>query len=99
MDLTEILKASRRFFREHNLDDWRRSTPKKVHLGPDAELTRELARKSGFQRGFAFPPFDLQMASFERLVDETARKPASILAENQQYAHEPVLSNSWNAAP
>jgi hypothetical protein len=92
-----ILEISRRFYRQHNLVDWADALPSVV--GSDAADATELARaeKHGFTLAFAFPAFDLQMQTLERLIDETIRKPAPV-ADNQQYA-EPFLADTWSKVP
>ncbi|MCI0637617.1 MAG: hypothetical protein L0Y72_08180 [Gemmataceae bacterium] len=54
-----------------------------------------MAGKQGFSRGFAFPDFALQMATLDRLVEETARKPAPAVPDNQQYSTDPFLADTW----
>lgn len=96
MDLQEVLKRSRKFYREHQLADWREALPKSV-----AELDRAIAadaERAGFGRAFAFPPFAVQMAEFDRLVEATARQPAPGLPDNHQY-REPFLADSWTKTP
>src|SRR5437867_9546723 len=92
-DLAGWMQASRRFYRDHNLADWERAVPPDARLSPGQDATLRQAEKAGFTRGFAFPPFDLQRAQLDRLIDETARKPAP-LPDTQQYA-EPFLSDEW----
>lgn len=99
MDVKEILKTSRRFYRDHNLDDWRQKMPKKVQLAPEAEKVHQEAQKLGLVRAFAFPAFAVQKASLARLIDEMAHKPALSLAENQLYLDEPILADSWSKTP
>ena len=96
-DLAGWMQASRRFYRDHNLADWERAVPPDARLSPGQDATLRQAEKAGFTRGFAFPPFDLQRAQLDRLIDETARKPAP-LPDTQQYA-EPFLSDEWSKTP
>lgn len=99
MELTEILKISRRFYCDHCLDEWRRNMPKEIRLDASGEESVQQSNKLGFTRGFAFPSFDVQIATLDQLIDETARKPAARLSDNQQYADEPVLSDTWSRTP
>lgn len=98
MDLQRILKTSRIFYRDHNLRAWRANLPKKARLDHEKEVLRDAA-KNGFAHGFAFPRFDVQMASLNELIEETARKPATGLPDNQQYNSEVVLSDTWSKEP
>lgn len=98
MDLQLILKSSRIFYRDHQLRAWRAALPKTA-LVDQSELVLEQAAKSGFTYGFAFPPFGLQMDTLEALIEETVRKPALGLTDNQQYTSELVLSDEWSKEP
>jgi hypothetical protein len=98
MDLQQILKTSRIFYRDHQLPEWRANLPKRARvLGEEAVLGE--AAKSGFKSGFAFPPFAVQMAGLEQLIEATARKQAPGLPDNQQYTSELVLSDTWSKEP
>jgi hypothetical protein len=98
MNLQQILKASRIFYRDHHLPAWREALPKKVELEDEAAILERCA-KNGFTHGFAFPPFGLQMAMIEQLIEETVRKPATELPDNQQYTSDLVLSDTWSKKP
>lgn len=98
MDLQQILKTSRIFYRDHGLQSWRAALPKTAHID-DPEKTLADIAKCGFDRGFAFPPFPLQMATIDQLIEETARKPSPALSDNQQYGSEVVLSDTWSKEP
>lgn len=87
IDLTFSLETSRRFYRAHGLADWAEALP----------ASCALTDKQGFTQSFAFPAFELQMASLDRLIDETARKPAPV-PDNQQY-REPFLADDWSKTP
>jgi hypothetical protein len=96
MDVCEpqaVLDASRRFYGQHNLADWADALPEQAALDDASNLDLALAAKHGFIRAFAFPPFELQMQTLDRLIDETARKHAPI-PDNQQYV-EPFLADTW----
>jgi hypothetical protein len=90
-DLRAMLDASRRFCAAHGLADWAKALMSVDADAPTGAVPRE------FTAGFVFPPFELQMATLDRLVDETARKPAAI-PDNQQY-REPFLSDEWSKTP
>jgi hypothetical protein len=98
MDLQRILKTSRVFYRDHGLPAWRTALPKSVTIA-DPEKTLADAAKCGFDQGFTFPPFALQMASIDQLIEEMARKPSPALADNQQYGTEIILSDTWSKEP
>lgn len=98
MDLQRILKTSRVFYRDHALREWRAALPKKA-LVEQEETVLAQAAKSGFTQGFAFPPFALQLATLETLIEETVRKQAPGLPDNQQYGSELVLSDTWSKEP
>ena len=76
-ELATILDTSRRFYRQHNLADWAEAV-RDVPVSTDdlAEISR--AGKQGFTAGFVFPPFDLQIPTLDRLIDETARTPSAM---------------------
>ncbi|MCI0379302.1 MAG: hypothetical protein L0215_16960 [Gemmataceae bacterium] len=92
MDLQQILKTSRRFYHEHNLPDWRAPLPKAAESNED---TVHRAVELGFRAGFAFPPFALQMETLDQLIEETARRPAPAVPDNQQYSTAPFLADTW----
>jgi hypothetical protein len=94
IDTSAALAASRRFLATHNLADWAETLPETLALSDDDRATLTDAAKHGFTAAFAFPPFELQMATLDRLIDETARKPAPI-PDNQQY-REPFLADDWS---
>ncbi len=94
IDLAAILDLSQRFYRGHNLVDWAAALPARAEADP-APLTH--ADKIGFTLGFAFPAFDVQMHTLDRLIEETACKPAA-LPDNQQYS-APFLADTWTKTP
>lgn len=94
MDFQQILKTSRLFYRDHNLDDWRHALPKKARVDRPEEVERA-AERAGLTLGFAFPPCAVQLAELPQVIFETATKPASGLPDNQQYHGEPFLADSW----
>jgi hypothetical protein len=98
MDLQQILKTSRIFYRDHHLRNWREPMPKAACLD-QAEVVLGEAARSGFTHGFAFPPFEVQMAGLDQLIEETVRKQAPGLTDTQQYGSELVLSDTWSKEP
>lgn len=94
-DFPAIVKASRRFYKHHNLASWAKAIPRCPAPAHDVEAILQQAEKSGFQAAFAFPPFALQQQSFDRLVDACARQPSPILPDNQQY-RPPFLADNWS---
>jgi hypothetical protein len=98
MNLQQILKSSRIFYRDHHLQAWRDALPKKA-LVDQEEMVLEQIAKCGFTHGFAFPPFDVQMATVDQLIEETVRKQAPGLPDNQQYTSDLVLSDTWSKEP
>jgi hypothetical protein len=94
-DFPAIVKASRRFYKEHDLAAWAKAIPRRPAPARDIEALLEQADKSGFHAGFAFPPFQLQQQSFDRLVDACARQPSPRLPDNQQY-RPPFLADNWS---
>ena len=97
LDLEKILATSRRFYAQHHLAAWADALPTSLALGDTDGSTVSEAAKQGFTSALAFPPFEIQLASLERLIDETARKPASV-PDNQQY-REPFLADEWSKTP
>jgi hypothetical protein len=98
MDLQQILKTSRIFYRDHRLQEWRHALPRKAHVDREQAVLEEAARY-GFSRGFAFPPFAVQTATQGSLIEETVRKQAPGLADNEQYSSDLVLSDTWDKEP
>ena len=98
MDLQQILKTSRVFYRDHGLQSWRAALPKTAHIDDPDKTLADIA-KCGFDRGFAFPSFALQMATIDDLIEETARKPSPALSDSQQYGSDVVLSDTWTKEP
>jgi hypothetical protein len=96
-ELQSTLADSCRFYRHHNLGDWATTLPASPTLADLDQATAGQAAKHGFTAAFAFPPFTLQMATLDRLIDETARKPAPV-PDNQQY-REPFLADDWSRTP
>ncbi|MCI0682378.1 MAG: hypothetical protein L0Y71_09755 [Gemmataceae bacterium] len=94
LDPTDILRTSRRFYAQHHLADWAEALPATASFA-DGEAAPSVERS--FTHAFAFPPFDVQMAGLDRLIDETARKPAPV-PDNQQYV-EPFLADHWTKTP
>jgi hypothetical protein len=94
-DFAALVKESRRFFREHGLAAWADAIPRHPAPAFDVETLLEQAARSGFTEGFAFPPFAVQMADLDRVVDGCARQPALGLPDSQQY-REPFLSDNWS---
>lgn len=97
LDVNAILQTSRRFHAQHNLAEWASALQEKTSLNEEDQSAIADAAERGFSHAFAFPPFDVQMASLNRLIDETARKPAPI-PDNQQYL-EPFLADHWTKTP
>ena len=95
-DVNAILQSSRRFYAQHNLAAWVDTLKDTTSLAEDTSEVAKAAER-GFTHAFAFPPFDVQMAALDRLIDETARKPAPI-PDNQQYL-EPFLADHWTKTP
>lgn len=98
IDFRQALKASRVFYREHNLPAWRAALPVKLTPQGEEHLAQQ-ASQAGCTHAFAFPPFDVQMRALADLIEETARKPAPRLPDNQQYTSSVVLSEGWNDDP
>lgn len=94
IDLNRTLDASRRFYATHNLVDWIDAIPSSVALAAGELKSLAEAARHDFTSAFAFPPVALQMETLERLIDETARKPAPV-PDNQQY-REPFLADDWS---
>jgi hypothetical protein len=95
-DLAERVKASRRFYRDHDLPDWARAVPKAAAVAPCYDSALAQADKAGFTLAFAFPPFGLQLAQLDRLIDVTARRPAAELPDSEQYSGDVFLSDEWS---
>ena len=98
MDLPQILKTSRIFYRDHHLPAWRDALPKKAQVEQEDIVLAEAA-KSRFTHGFAFPPFEIQMATLDQLIEETVRKQAPGLPDDQQYTSDLILSDTWSKEP
>jgi hypothetical protein len=95
LDVAEAVKASRRFYREHELLDWARAVPKAATAVPSHDSAWEHAQKAGFTCAFAFPPFGLQLEQLDGLVEATARRPAVQLPDSQQYSGDVFLADTW----
>jgi hypothetical protein len=98
MDLQQILKTSRIFYRDHNLQPWRAALPKQARIEHEREVLEHAARH-GFTEGFAFPSIALQMSTLDQLIAEMVRKPAHGLPDNQQFTSQPVFSDIWSKEP
>lgn len=95
--LSEVVKASRRFYRDHGLADWARAIPKAAAPVHDSALAQ--AEKAGFTLALAFPPFAQQLAQMDPLIEATARRPAAQVLDSEQYSGEVSLSDEWSKAP
>jgi hypothetical protein len=95
LDLAGVVKASRRFFGDHDLKEWGRAIPKECDFDALDPSHLQFAEKCGFTLGFAFPPFALQMPSFDKLIEVTARRPVEGAPDSQQYG-EPFLADTWS---
>lgn len=94
-DFPALVKASRRFYKDHDLAAWAKAIPRHPTPAAEVETLLDHADKSGFHAAFAFPPFDQQRQSFDRLVDACARQPSPLLPDNQQY-RQPFLADNWS---
>ena len=90
-----MVRGSRRFYRDHGLAEWADAIPRQPAPAFDVETLLDQAVRSGFVEGIAFPPFAIQMAGFDRVVDGCARQPALGLPDSQQY-REPFLADNWS---
>jgi hypothetical protein len=95
--LSACVKASRRFYRDHELADWAHAIPKVAAPVHDSALAQ--AEKAGFTLAFAFPPFALQISQMDSLIEATARRPAAQVLDSEQYSGEVSLSDEWSKAP
>jgi hypothetical protein len=98
-DLAECVKASRRFYRDHELLDWARAIPKAAAAALSHDSAVAQAEKAGFTLAFAFPPFAMQIAQLDRLIEATARRPTPRLSDSEQYSGEVSLSDAWSKTP
>jgi hypothetical protein len=96
LDLTAAVKASRRFYRDHDLADWARAIPKGAAVPPSHDSALAQAEKAGFTLAFAFPPLALQMETLDWLVEATARRPAPQLSDSEQYSGDLFLCDEWS---
>ena len=97
-DFPAIVKASRRFYRDHDLRTWVEGVPRRPFPAGDVETLLGQANRAGFTEGFAFPGFGVQAATLDHLVDVCARRHAPGLSDNHQYA-EPFLADCWAKTP
>lgn len=93
-DFPAIVKASRRFYKSHDLIAWARAVPRFPQPVGDVESLLQHAQQYNFTSGFAFPPFEIQQRMFDQLVDACARQPSPLLPDNQQY-RPPFLADNW----
>jgi len=94
-DFPALIRKSRRFYKDHNLNAWAKAIPRAPVPARDVEELLEHANQHGFSGGFAFPSFQMQMQSFDQLVDACARQPSPLLPDNQQY-RTPFLADNWS---
>lgn len=99
MDWANLFETSLRFYREHHLTDWAEAVPRE----PPADFSEDpgvhTALDLGFRAGFVFPPFPLQMQNLDRLIEETARKPAAQIPDDHQYGGDVFLADAWTKTP
>jgi len=95
MDWQQLFIRSRSFYIDHGLSEWAHAIPNAVPGDLDEDPGLHAALKVGFRAGFLFPPFTLQMQTLGRLIDETARKPATGLPDTQQYSGDVFLADMW----
>lgn len=92
IDLDELVRTSRRFFRERNLLELAKGIPRSAVVREDAQAMLPMAERAGFVAAFVFPRFRRQMEHLDRIVDEMARKAAASVPDNQQY-REPFIAD------
>jgi hypothetical protein len=95
LDVAGCIKASRRFYREHDLPQWARAIPKIGSVPPSHHSALGHAQKAGFTFAFVLPPFALQMEQLDELIEATARRPAPRLPDSVQYTGDVFLSDVW----
>jgi hypothetical protein len=88
----------RMFYKRHHLEEFADALPRDASLSDASRQIVAFGVRSGFFCVFPFPPFDLQMTHFERLVEETAHVGAEELPDNQQY-RAPFLADDWTKTP
>jgi hypothetical protein len=84
--LKKALAVSQTFFNEHNLGMLADELPSAAQFAKDAEMKLEIARKSGLEIAFVFPPLALQKAHMADLIQRLAAAPANGAAEEQQFS-------------
>lgn len=99
LDLTPILAKARSFYKDHDLSDWADALPHKACTTEADESKLVWAERAGWDESFVFPPFSLQMATLERLVQAMARKHAAGLPDDHQYTEKPFLADTWTKTP
>ncbi|MFO0865904.1 MAG: hypothetical protein U0744_14850 [Gemmataceae bacterium] len=72
---------------------WPRGIPKTAAISEDSVQLLPMAEKAGFTAAFVFPRLRRQMEHLDCIIEETARKPASGIPDNQQY-REPFLADT-----
>lgn len=98
MDISKIVAASRSFYRDHKLPAFAAALPKKPLLPAAGADVIAYADRCGFDCGFAFPPFPLQLDHLAAVLEETLLKPASGLPDDQQYT-KAYISDNWDKQP
>jgi len=98
VEFAETLSVSRTFYREHNLSSWAAALPKKPRLATGADDVLAYADRCGFDFGFAFPPFSIQYGDLDKVIEETLRKRAPGLADDNQYS-QAYISDNWDKIP
>jgi len=99
LELSFILEKCRSFYKEHGLADWAEALPRRGNIAQADESKLVWAERAGWDELFAFPPFGLQMATLDRLIEEMARKHAAPLPDDQQYTEPPFLADETTKTP
>lgn len=98
MDLQDILKASKDFYKSHQLEAWAKALPSSVKLSNEAELLLARAEALGLEQAMAFPDFKTQMAAIATVIAETAMQPVPGIPANPKFA-KVYISDDWAKEP
>ncbi|MGH7601918.1 MAG: hypothetical protein ACREOI_36610 [bacterium] len=98
MDLQNVLKASKDFYKSHQLEAWAKALPNSIKLNKEAESAIARAEELGLEQAMAFPDFKTQMAAIATVIAETAMQPVPGIPANPKFA-KVYISDDWAKEP
>ncbi len=98
MDIQNFLKASKDFYKSHQLEAWAKALPSSIKLNREAESAIARAEVLGLEQVMAFPDFKTQMTAIATVIAEMAMQPVAGIPANPKFA-KVYISDDWAKEP